>query len=277
MIQATPEAVTPALRLQGVGRRFGALQAVRDVDLEIPQGQRRAILGPNGAGKTTLFNVVTGDYPPTSGSVFLFGEDVTRMPAQLRTRRGLGRTYQTVLLFGGLSVADNLYLAANVIGFDTSPFLSYIFLDRGSNDNIRRDMPVVTEAGLVGRVVEVTATACKVLLITDPNPPVNARVVRSRAAGVVVGQTAGSLTLQYLAQEAEVQPGDVVITSGLGGKYPEGIVIGTVTVVQRQDYEVQQTAVLVSPIDFRALEMALIITSFQPIDFEPFSQPTPAP
>jgi branched-chain amino acid transport system ATP-binding protein len=116
VIQASLEATTPALRLQGVGRRFGALQALRDVDLEVPQGERRAILGPNGAGKTTLFNVVTGDYPPTSGRVFLFGEDVTRMPTQLRTRRGLGRTYQTVLLFGGLSVADNLFLAARGVG-----------------------------------------------------------------------------------------------------------------------------------------------------------------
>ena len=112
MNQSTVEAAVPALRLQGVGRRFGALQAVQDVDLDIAQGERRAILGPNGAGKTTLFNVVAGDYAPTSGRVFLFGEDVTRVPAQLRTRRGLGRTYQTVLLFGGLSVADNLYLAA---------------------------------------------------------------------------------------------------------------------------------------------------------------------
>jgi len=109
--QSTVEAAVPALRLQGVGRRFGALQAVQDVDLDIAQGERRAILGPNGAGKTTLFNVVAGDYAPTSGRVFLFGEDVTRLPAQLRTRRGLGRTYQTVLLFGGLTVADNLYLA----------------------------------------------------------------------------------------------------------------------------------------------------------------------
>ena len=111
MSQATSDAAAPALRLQGVGRRFGALQAVRDVDLEVPHGERRAILGPNGAGKTTLFNVVAGDYLPTSGRVILFGEDVTRLPANLRTRRGLGRTYQNSLLFAGLSVVDNLYLA----------------------------------------------------------------------------------------------------------------------------------------------------------------------
>ncbi len=112
MNPSSAETAAPALLLQGVGRRFGALQAVQDVDLEIQRGERRAILGPNGAGKTTLFNVVAGDYRPTSGRVFLFGEDVTNMSPQLRTRRGLGRTYQTVLLFGGLSVADNLYLAA---------------------------------------------------------------------------------------------------------------------------------------------------------------------
>ncbi len=111
MSQSTAEAAAPVLRLQGVGRRFGALQALRDVDLDVPQGERRAILGPNGAGKTTLFNVVAGDYPPTSGRVFLFGEDVTHLPAHLRTRRGLGRTYQNSLLLAGLSVADNLFLA----------------------------------------------------------------------------------------------------------------------------------------------------------------------
>jgi len=100
-----------ALRLEGVGRRFGALHAVREVSLAIALGERRAILGPNGAGKTTLFNVIAGDFLPTRGQVFFFGEDVTRLPAHLRTRRGLTRTYQNSLLFAGLSVADNLYLA----------------------------------------------------------------------------------------------------------------------------------------------------------------------
>ena len=63
----------PTLRLRGVGRRFGGLHAVREVDLEIAAGERRAILGPNGAGKTTLFNVICGDFPATSGSIELFG------------------------------------------------------------------------------------------------------------------------------------------------------------------------------------------------------------
>ncbi len=105
------EVSVAALRLQGVGRRFGALEALHDVTLEVPAGERRAVLGPNGAGKTTLFNVVTGEYPPTSGSVDLFGVDVTHMPVHRRTRLGLSRTYQNSQLCMGLSVADSLFLA----------------------------------------------------------------------------------------------------------------------------------------------------------------------
>ncbi|WP_255448318.1 ABC transporter ATP-binding protein [Telmatospirillum sp. J64-1] len=101
----------PALSLKGVGRRFGALQAVRDVTFDVAQGERRAILGPNGAGKTTLFNTICGDFPPTSGSILLFGEDISALKAYQRARLGIGRTYQSSLLFDGLSVIDNLYLA----------------------------------------------------------------------------------------------------------------------------------------------------------------------
>lgn len=99
-----------ALELRGVGRRFGALTALADIDLSVRAGERRAVLGSNGAGKTTLFNAITGDFPPTSGSIRFFGEDVTSLPAQERIRRGLRRTYQISLLFGSLSVLDNIYL-----------------------------------------------------------------------------------------------------------------------------------------------------------------------
>jgi len=107
----TSGSTEPTLRLRGVGRRFGGLVAVRDVDLDVPPGERRAILGPNGAGKTTLFNVIAGDFPATSGTVELFGEDVTFMPARTRAQRGLSRTYQQSRLFLGLSVEDNIYLS----------------------------------------------------------------------------------------------------------------------------------------------------------------------
>lgn len=100
-----------ALELRGVTKLFGALAALTDVSLSIQPGERRAVLGSNGAGKTTLFNCITGDFLPTSGTIRLFGEDVTRFPAHERIRRGLRRTYQISQLFGGLSVLDNVYLA----------------------------------------------------------------------------------------------------------------------------------------------------------------------
>jgi len=105
------EHAVPALRLRGVGRRFGGLHAVSNVDLEVPAGERRAILGPNGAGKTTLFNVICGDFPPTSGAVELFGRNVTQASARTRAKMGLARTYQQSRLFAGLSVEDSIYLS----------------------------------------------------------------------------------------------------------------------------------------------------------------------
>ena len=100
-----------ALELRGVSRSFGALVALADINMTVRPGERRAVLGSNGAGKTTLFNCITGDFPPSSGSIRLFGEDVTEFPPYERIRRGLRRTYQISLLFTGLSVLDNVYLA----------------------------------------------------------------------------------------------------------------------------------------------------------------------
>jgi branched-chain amino acid transport system ATP-binding protein len=97
--------------LRGVGRRFGGLLAVDGVDLDVVQGERRAVLGPNGAGKTTLFNLICGDLPPSSGTIELYGEDVTRRPARVRAGLGLARTYQQSRHLLGLTVEDSIYLS----------------------------------------------------------------------------------------------------------------------------------------------------------------------
>ncbi len=106
-----PLASNDALVLENVTRAFGALRAVDDVSITVAAGQKYAVLGSNGAGKTTLFNAITGDFPPTSGRIRFFGEDITELPPQERIRKGLRRTYQSSLLFRELTVRDNLFLA----------------------------------------------------------------------------------------------------------------------------------------------------------------------
>lgn len=100
------------VRVSGLSKRFGGVDAVHGVDLEIGPGERRVVLGPNGAGKTTLFNLISGIERPTSGTVELFGRDVTLMPVRKRARLGMARTFQTSRVLRGLSVDDNLYLGA---------------------------------------------------------------------------------------------------------------------------------------------------------------------
>jgi branched-chain amino acid transport system ATP-binding protein len=100
-----------ALELEGIARHFGALVALSNIDMRIAAGERRAVLGSNGAGKTTLFNAITGDFPPTAGSIRFFGEDITDLPVHERIRRGMRRTYQISQLFKGLSVMDSIFLA----------------------------------------------------------------------------------------------------------------------------------------------------------------------
>jgi rod shape-determining protein MreC len=171
---------------------------------------------------------------------------------------------------------QNRYITADVIGRDESPFLQYIILNKGSNDNLAADMPVVTDKGLVGQIVEVTATASKVLLITDPTAAVNARIQESRAEGVLVGTLTGDLRLQYISLDAEVNPGDIVITSGIGGQFPPDLYIGQVTSVRKRTQDIFQEAEVVSQNDFNAIETVLVLTNFTPVDFSPLLE-TPTP
>jgi branched-chain amino acid transport system ATP-binding protein len=117
------DAGIPVLELTGLSKSFGGLHAVQGVDLRVFPGDRKAIIGPNGAGKTTLFNVITGVLPATSGSVRLFGEDVTGWPSYRRTARGMARTFQITNLFPKLTVLDNVLLA--VKGLRRSKFVMW--------------------------------------------------------------------------------------------------------------------------------------------------------
>jgi rod shape-determining protein MreC len=167
------------------------------------------------------------------------------------------------------------YVGASVIGRDPSPFFKYIHINRGSDDGLRRGMPVVTQQGLVGRVAQITSSAALVELITDPAVTVNVRLEPSRAEAVLSGSITGDIVLDMIPQDINVETGALVLTSGLGGNYPPNILIGQVTGVRSQDFDLFQSVSMQPVVDFNNLEIVLVISNFQPIDITPL-EPTPS-
>ena len=144
-----------------------------------------------------------------------------------------------------------------------------MLINRGSDDGLRRGMPVVTQQGLIGRIDAVTATAARVQLITDAASTVNVRLEPSEAQAILSGQITGDLILDMIPQESNIQPGDLVMTSGLGGGYPPNILIGQISGIRNQAQDLFQRATVQPVVDFSQLEIVLVITNFQPIDIEP--------
>jgi len=136
------------------------------------------------------------------------------------------------------------YAAAAVIGKDPSPFLHYIIIDHGSDEGIRRGMPVVTQSGLVGRIDAVTAGAARVQLITDPGSVVNVKLQAQKINAQINGSITGEITLDMVPQDTNLEPGEVILTSGLGGNYPADILIGQVVTVRQFENEIFQTAAI---------------------------------
>lgn len=110
-----------ALIVEALSRNFGGVHALSDVSLTVEPGERRLIIGPNGAGKTTLFNILSGAFTASSGTVTLFGRDITHLPPYERAKMGIARTFQITNLFPRLTVLENILLAlqaADQSGFD---------------------------------------------------------------------------------------------------------------------------------------------------------------
>jgi len=166
------------------------------------------------------------------------------------------------------SQPDSSYLAAKVISRDVSPFLRSAWIQAGSDDGLGYGMPVVTNRGLVGRVVEVFATVSRIQLITDPQLAVSLRLQDSRADGVLEAQLNGELWITLIDQDAEVTEGEIALTSGLGGNFPVNIPVGQVTNVRRRDFEIFQQAVLQPSVELDDLDLVLVITNFRPLPFE---------
>ncbi len=197
--------------------------------------------------------------------------DVARLQAQvIQLQQQVAETDALAALVKfSRSNPQSSYTAASVIGRDPSPFLHYIIIDKGSNQGVLRGMPVVTEKGLVGRVDAVVSDASRVQLITDPNSAVNVRLESAKREAILVGSVSGDLFLDFLPPNFTVEPGDVLLTSGLGGGFPPDLIIGQVINIRKRDSDLFQQASVQAVVDFTQLKIVLIITDFQPVDITP--------
>ena len=161
------------LQVEAVTVTFGGVRAVADVDLEAPAGHITGLIGPNGAGKTTLFNVVTGLQKPVSGRVMLDGSDVTSLGPKARARRGLGRTFQRLEIFGSLSALDNVLVAVENCGVHgrAARHAAMELLERvGVGNDVAGRQADVLPTGTARLVELARALACtpKLLLLDEP-------------------------------------------------------------------------------------------------------------
>jgi rod shape-determining protein MreC len=158
-------------------------------------------------------------------------------------------------------VSQAEFLTARVVGKDATNWFKTILLDRGSLEGIRRNQPVLGPDGLVGRVIEVTPTSTRVQLLTDPVSAVGGLIQRTRVTGIVSGNLGAGARVRYLPLMADVVVGDEVVTSGMGGVFPKGILIGRIAAVERKSGALFQEATLQSAVDLSRLEEVLILTN----------------
>ena len=156
-----------------------------------------------------------------------------------------------------------------MIGREISPFLQYIIIDRGTNHGVLYGMPVVTQQGLVGRVDAVIAGAARVKLITDSTSVVNIRLKSAGIEAQLVGSLTGDVSLDMIPLDVFVDPGDVVLTSGLGGNFPPNIFVGQVLSTQRRENALFQTASVQPIVDFESINAVLVVSDFESVDINP--------
>lgn len=179
-------------------------------------------------------------------------------------------------LLTGATILEN---RARVLAQDPSALVNFIVIDQGREEEVAVGMPVITPAGLVGRVAEVGAHWARVQLINDSSSSVNAVVQSSRATGIIQGQGRGSdlLLMRFLPLGEAVKEGDVILTSGISGTFPKRIVIGQVVQVNQRDTDLFTEALVRPSVDLQRLEYVLVMKKFTPTDITAEETPAPTP
>lgn len=163
--------------------------------------------------------------------------------------------------------------AARIIGRDTLGRVKLLIINKGSADGLAENMPVITHRGLVGRVVRVSGSASKVLMITDVRSAVDAVVQETRDQLVASGANSPSLEVRYLSVGSDVIEGERVISSGLGGVFPKGLLVGTLSNIKKEGASLFLSARLEPAVDLNGIEEVLVLKSSSADIFSPEDWP----
>lgn len=196
-----------------------------------------------------------------------------RQNEELRAIQGEYQTLQEMFEHANETPELNRILS-QVIGYNTNSYFQSIIIDKGAADGVVVGMPVESARGLVGQVFRTSEHAAQVLLVTDNSSSIPARLGESRATGLLRGGgLGGSMTLNWVELEVVINIGDVVVSSGLAGRFPADLVIGRVIDVQRSQANLYQQALVQPVVDFDSLEEVFVITGVRPIDTGVFDTP----
>ncbi|MCE5259713.1 MAG: ABC transporter ATP-binding protein [Chloroflexi bacterium] len=191
-METAPTSAPPLLVIDNLTKLFGGLRAVSEFDIEIPEQGLYGLIGPNGAGKTTVFNMITGVYPPTEGSIMLAGTSLVGLPSHIITRKGVARTFQNIRLFQNLTVLDNVRVAYHLhVGYNLAESMTRlgrfnqqeriqsdraqdflaVFNLQNRRDEIAKNLPYGEQRRL--EIARALATEPRVLLLDEPAAGMN--------------------------------------------------------------------------------------------------------
>lgn len=186
-------------------------------------------------------------------------EKLTAQVAELSEAQNTAERLEELL---GLQSTYNLQsTAARIIGSSSDAWSQTVTIDKGTSSGLDINMPVCNAGGVIGQIIEVSATTSTVRLATDENSGISAMIQQTRAQGMLQGQPDGTLRLEYVSVDSDVQEGDIVITSGIGGVYPKGLPLGTVSSVQKSSNALYYTIVVTPSAYTENNEEVLVITS----------------
>ena len=246
--------------------------------LDVVRNPLTAVSTLTTTGTDSAIDIASGPLNLTSARTEI--EDLQARVDQLEREneelREIESEYQLLQsLFNRASQAPNIErIIATVIGRDPSASVQSLLINRGKSDGVQVGQPVESARGVVGQVFRSTNDAAQVVLISDSASSIPVRLGSSRATGLLRGGGLGSpMVIDWIDLKHEIEVGEVVLTSGLGGKFPEDMVVGRVSEVDRSEAELFQRAFVQPAVDFTALEMVFVITNFEPIDIDIFTDP----